>query len=123
MNSIALIKVLMPAVFLFTSTIGMADTKDERALFAYLKVQPSKEKQFLDATQSVIEESRKEPGCLIYILHESEKNSQQFLFYELFKSDAALQAHRKSKHVVEFLNKVNPILIPGQFVLDEYDVK
>ena len=100
-----------------------ADIQDERALFAYLKVQPGTEQQFLDATADVIEQSRKESGCLIYILHESEQDPTQFLIYELFKSDADLQAHRKAQYVVDFLSTVNPILVPGGFVLNEFDVK
>jgi quinol monooxygenase YgiN len=123
MKETRLFRTLMMTALFASATAAFGDTKDERALFAYLKVQPGTEQQFLDASKDVIEESRKESGCLIYILHESEQDPQQFLFYELYKSDADLQAHRKSKHVVDFLNTVNPILIPGGFTLDEFDVK
>jgi quinol monooxygenase YgiN len=81
------------------------------------------EQQFLSAAKNVIEESRKEVGCLVYSLHESEQDPQQFVFYELFKSDTDLQAHRKSKHVVDFLKTINPILVPNGFVLSEYVLK
>jgi quinol monooxygenase YgiN len=116
----------MAAALISGTTSAFADStdaKDERALFAYLKVQPGTEQQFLDFSKNVIEESRKESGCLIYILHESEQDPQQFLIYELYKSDADLQAHRKSKYVVDFLNTVNPILVPNGFVLNEFDIK
>jgi quinol monooxygenase YgiN len=99
------------------------DTNSVRALFAYLKVQPGTEQQFLDDSADLIVESRKEPGCLIYIMHESEQDPTQFLIYELYQSDADLQAHRKAKYVVDYLSTVNPILVPGGFILNEFDVK
>jgi quinol monooxygenase YgiN len=123
MKKTRLLKTLIMMALFASLTNTRADVNDERALFAYLKVQPGTEQQFLDASKDVIEESRKESGCLIYILHESEQDPQQFLFYELYKSGVDLQAHRKSKHVVDFLSTVNPILIPGGFTLDEFDVK
>ena len=61
-----------------------------RALLAYMKVQPGTEAQFLDAAQNVLAESRKEPGNLAYILQRSVTDPQEFVLYELFKSDADL---------------------------------
>jgi len=104
------------------SSLAHAESVDQRALFAYLKVKAGTESQFVAAAKEVIELSRKEPGNLVYILHQSQKDPQQFLFYELFKSDADLQAHRKADHVVRFLKSVSPIVLPGQFILDEYTI-
>lgn len=123
MKTSKLLNALTTIALFAVTTSARAEKTDERALFAYLKVQPGMEQQFLNAVPNVIEESRKEPGCLIYFLHESEQDPQQFLFYELYKSDADLQAHRKSKHVVDFLNTVNPMLVPNGFILNEYNVK
>ena len=96
-------------------------SNEKRTLFAYLKVRPGTEAQFLKAAKNVIQESRKEPGNLVYILQESINDPTQFIIYELFKSDAALELHRKAKHTVRFLKEVDSILIPGQFVLEKYD--
>ena len=98
------------------------DASDSRrALLAYLKVQPGTEARFLEAAKNVLIESRKEPGNLIYILQRSVTDPQQFVFYELFKTDADLELHRRSQHVVSFLNHINPILVPGQFNLFKYE--
>ncbi|MGZ3697751.1 MAG: putative quinol monooxygenase [Bdellovibrionota bacterium] len=93
---------------------------EQRALFAYLKVRPGTQQQFLDAAKPVIEESRQESGNLIYILQQSATDPQQFVFYELFRTEGDLELHRNSKHVTEFLKAVAPILIPGQFILEKY---
>jgi quinol monooxygenase YgiN len=113
---------IIPALFAATVS-ARAEVKNERALFAFLKVKAAMEQQFLSAAKTVIEKSRKESGCLVYTLHESEQDPQQFVFYELYKSDTDLQAHRKSKHVVDFLNTINPILVPNGFILNEYVLK
>ncbi len=109
------------ALAISSSALAQANNR-ERALIAYLKVIPGEEQTFLRAAQNVIAESRQEAGNLVYILHQSVTTPQQFMFYELFKSDADLQYHRRAKHVVDFLNEVKPILVPGQFILEEYKV-
>ena len=43
-------------------------------------------------------ESRKEPGCLMYIVHRHAEDPRKFLVYEQYKDDAALEAHRNSPH-------------------------
>jgi quinol monooxygenase YgiN len=123
MKMFKLSSILLVVTILAATASVLAETKDERALFAFLKVQPGMEQHFLSAAKNVIEESRKEDGCLIYTLHESEKEPQQFVFYELYKSDTDLQAHRKSKHVLDFLKTINPILVPDGFILNEYILK
>jgi len=45
---------------------------------------------------------KSEPGCLAYRLHRSAKDPDLFLFYETYKDDAALDAHRKSPHLAAY---------------------
>lgn len=96
-------------------------SEDVRSLIAYMRVRPGTESQFLAAAQNVIALSRRERGNLMYVLQQSVENPQQFVFYELFKSDADLEYHRRSPHVVQFLNQVKPIVVPGQFILQKYN--
>ena len=111
--------VVLAAVF--SANSWSAEAKTERyALLAYLKVQPGTAQKFLDAAKDVIAESRREPGNLVYNLHRSTKDPRQFVFYELFSTYEDMQLHRNSKHVKSFLKDVDPILVPGQFILDEY---
>lgn len=46
-------------------------------------------------------ESRREPGCLMYIVHRHKDNPARFFIYEQYADEAALQAHRESAHFQE----------------------
>ena len=46
-------------------------------------------------------ESRKEPGCLMYIVHRHKDDPRHFFIYEQYRDEAALQAHRESAHFQE----------------------
>ncbi|MEO8738803.1 MAG: putative quinol monooxygenase [Casimicrobiaceae bacterium] len=43
-----------------------------------------------------------EPGCLVYRLHRSTKDPELFLFYEVFRDEAAFEVHRKAPHLAAF---------------------
>jgi quinol monooxygenase YgiN len=43
-----------------------------------------------------------ESGCLVYRLHRSAKDPELFLFYEVYRDDAALDAHRKAPHLAAY---------------------
>ena len=43
-----------------------------------------------------------EPGCLVYRPHRSTKDPDVFLFYETYRDDAALEAHRTAPHLAAF---------------------
>ena len=97
-----------------------ANDSNQRALLAYLKVKTGTEQQFLGAARDVIAKTRQEAGNITYTLHRSVADPQQFVFYELFRTEKDLQDHKSSTHVTDFLNRVNPILVQGGFVLQEY---
>ena len=40
------------------------------------------------------EESRKEPGCLMYQVHRHKTEPRRFFIYEQYKDDAGLESHR-----------------------------
>ena len=46
--------------------------------------------------------SRQEPGCLMYIVHRHRTDGRRFFIYERYRDDAAMQAHRESKHFQEY---------------------
>lgn len=94
--------------------------EDEFALIAYMRVKPGTEQQFKTLANDVIEASRKESGNIIYNLHQSTSNPQQFVFYELFESLEDLRYHRNAKHTKDFLKKTESITVPGSFLLEEY---
>jgi quinol monooxygenase YgiN len=51
-----------------------------------------------------------EPGCVRYDLYRSETDSAIWIFYEVWQSDAALDAHVQSTHFQAFLAKKDDVL-------------
>ncbi len=54
------------------------------------------------------EESRKEPGCALYVVHRHRTEPRRFFIYEQYKDDAALEAHRAAPHFLQFARKELP---------------
>ena len=60
-----------------------------------------------DALEALLKEQaaavrKAEPGCLVYRPHRSKKDPDVFCFYEQYKDDAALDAHRKAPHLAAY---------------------
>lgn len=45
---------------------------------------------------------REEPGCLAYIPHRDAGDPDAFVFYEVYRDQAAFDAHRASPHLASF---------------------
>jgi quinol monooxygenase YgiN len=50
-------------------------------------------------------ESRREPGCLMYIVHRQKDDPARFFIYEQYRDDAALEVHRDAPHFQEYAVK------------------
>ncbi len=69
------------------------------ALIVSLKVKPELRDRFLqvaedDSTCS----ARDEPGCLRFDVLQDPSDENHFYFYEVYRDDAALQAHTQAPH-------------------------
>src|SRR5262249_10300392 len=47
------------------------------------------------------DQSRKEPGCLMFQLHRHTERPGEFFLYEQYQDEAALEAHRNTTHFKE----------------------
>ena len=54
------------------------------------------------------EESRKEPGCVMYQVHRHKTEPRRFFIYEQYKDDGALEAHRAAAHFLQYARKELP---------------
>jgi len=66
-------------------------------------VKPGAEEKCRDLIRRLHEHSRQEPGCVQYVGHQSKEDPRHFLFYEVYKDESALQAHRDSAHFKEYV--------------------
>jgi quinol monooxygenase YgiN len=73
--------------------------KDAVILTAMVKAKPGQEEAVKEALLSLVEPTRKEPGCLLYNLHQSKSDPTMFMFYEEWASQEALDAHGKTPHM------------------------
>ncbi len=69
------------------------------ALFVSFNVKPERRDQFLaaaedDSTCSV----RDEPGCMRFDVLQDANDDNRFYFYEVYRDDAAYQAHTQAAH-------------------------
>ncbi|WP_127497582.1 putative quinol monooxygenase [Paenibacillus glycanilyticus] len=71
-------------------------------IVAILKARPGTERQLRDELLKVAAPSRAEEGCVDYILHNSPEHPEQYVLYENWKDEDALQAHLASSHYQEY---------------------
>jgi autoinducer 2-degrading protein len=66
-------------------------------------VKPGTEEKCKEYIRILQENSRKEPGCVLYVGHQSTEDSRRFLFYEQYKDQAALEAHRNAPYFKQYV--------------------
>ena len=94
-------------------TLVKSKVKDPTKPFAMaivFKVKPSDAKAFEAAFPPALAATRKEPGCVAYVLHRDPEAEGTFVMYEQFRSIAALEAHAKQPYVEKLLGTVLPLL-------------
>ena len=68
-----------------------------------MRVKPGAEEKCREYIKVLQEHSRKEPGCVLYIGHQSTEDPRKFLFYEQYKDAAALDAHRNAAYFRQYV--------------------
>ena len=48
-------------------------------------------------------EAQREPGAKLFLISRAKENPAQFLFYELFRDEAAFKAHQDSAHFKTYI--------------------
>jgi quinol monooxygenase YgiN len=72
-------------------------------LNVHMEAAPGREKELQGELMKLLAPTRGEPGCVVYELHLDPENPAKFMFYEKFKSQAALDDHVNSAHFKKFL--------------------
>lgn len=66
-----------------------------------LKCKTNKIKEFKMAVSKLVNETIQEPGCEIFKIFQSSVQPEEFILWEIFKDEAALDIHMKSVHTQE----------------------
>jgi autoinducer 2-degrading protein len=86
--------------------------------YVEFEAKPERVAEFVKATAKNAGLSSLEPGVVRYdFLHDVE-NAARFALYEVYESQAALDAHRKSSHFLEWKACVQPLLERPRVVRD-----
>ena len=56
-----------------------------------------------DILQRFLPEAQKDPGTKLFLIGRGKDNPAQFLFYELFRDEAAFKAHQESAHFKTYI--------------------
>jgi len=54
----------------------------------------------------LVKPTRKEKGCVQYILHQDIEHPEVFIFFEKWKDDTACEIHMKNSHTQKFLTAI-----------------
>ena len=69
------------------------------SLVVKLRIKPEHRDTFLKAVEvDALGSERDEPGCLPFNVVQSESDENVYFFYEVYKDEAALEAHRAAPH-------------------------
>jgi quinol monooxygenase YgiN len=86
---------------------------------ARIKARPNKVNELLSVLSSLVEPTRKEPGCISYELLQNNEDPTDLTFLEVWRSNAALQSHFATKHFKEALTKL-PNLVASEPDIQRY---
>lgn len=67
------------------------------------RVKPGTEELAKEYIRKMQQNTRKEPGCRLYVGHQSLEDPLLFCFYEQYDDQAALDAHRASSYFAEYV--------------------
>ena len=77
-------------------------------LHVTVQVKPEHIAEYLEAVRHDAEHSeRDEPGCLRFDVIQDRNDANRFYYYEVYKDDAALEAHRQSPHFKLYVEKTS----------------
>ena len=77
---------------------------------AQVKAKPGKEAEVRRELLSLVEPSRKDPGCLNYDLHQAKDNPGLFIFHENWTSKAHLDRHLAKPDLQAVLGRVSQLV-------------
>jgi len=69
------------------------------AIWVKVRIKPELRQRFLDAIEvDALGSERDEPGCLRFNVLQDEKDPNVYYFFEVYRDQAALEAHRTMPH-------------------------
>jgi len=67
-----------------------------------------RETEVANLFSKLTDESRKEQGCRMYVVHRHRTEPRRFFIYEQYNDDGALEAHRAAPYFLQYVKKELP---------------
>lgn len=90
-------------------------------VIARLTAKPGAEKRLEDLLKSLVEPTRREPGCINYDLHRDLAESGIFYFYENWRSEEDLKLHFQTPHFAR-LQQIAPEVLAEPVELRKLEI-
>ncbi|WP_428232749.1 putative quinol monooxygenase [Flavobacterium sp.] len=85
--------------------------KNNYITMAVLKAKSGKREKLREELLKLITPTRKEEGCLEYILFEDKNQTGTFYMREAFKDYKAFEAHGNTAHFKNFASQINELML------------
>ena len=89
-------------------------------LTVILKSKPESSAILKSLLLDLVQNSTKEAACLQYDLHQSEEDSNIFIFHEVWENEAGLQFHNKQLYLISFFENSRSLLNEAPIVYRTY---
>ena len=80
-----------------------AAVKGALLVVAQWEAKPGQADRVADILSRFLPEAQSEPGAKLFLIARAKDNPAQFLFYELFRDEAAFKAHQESAHFKTYI--------------------
>jgi quinol monooxygenase YgiN len=84
-------------------TINEAVTGGGLLVVAQWETKEGQADHVADILSRFLPEAQREPGAKLFLISRAKENPAQFLFYELFRDEAAFKAHQESAHFKTYI--------------------
>lgn len=82
----------------------------KKVINARITVKPESIDQFISFAEIIIEASNLEQGCLVYNLYQEVGKPTNFIFYEVYENQDAVDFHNSTNHFKTFIAQITEIL-------------
>ena len=76
-------------------------------LTAVIKAKEEHRTEVLEVLQNMVKETKKEEANELYTLHQGIEDKNQFVFYEVWKSEQGLEQHNQQPYIQAFVALVD----------------
>src|SRR5947209_18739125 len=90
-------------------------------LTVHITVKSGREQETADMFRSYVKLVQTEPGCMRFDVLQSRKEPRKFMLYELYRDEAALDAHRRTPHFLDYTPKMQDLTDQRESALFTHD--